>query len=456
MCNSKNENIFKLCFHINRHIIKVSYYNFVSKSVELLDTSGGYKKPTILNIAGYVDDEWVFGEEIFDYSFMDNFFWTKDLVGDALNNKKYTINKEHFESRDVFKELLEFYKKSVLDINPKAEIEEVFIVIDDDINIKTLENIFKSVFVKATIKYKHKISCIIKTYELNKESFNKNINLITLDDREFHIYNLNILNDINIIKKYKNNDLSINRIYTIFIDKVKSICNEHGYVINDLEACKFVEENKERIFHKNVLKKSIKLYFNFVEKPFFVVINKEVIEKTFSSYIQDLKLELENIEKTTYIVHGYGFEIAFIKELIKKYIEIKKIDSYYNAVIGCAYDTKDLINLTKTNVAIGFKSGEDFITLVEENEEVKKRFIIYDYEDDIYNLNLYINKNHTIKPFKTIELTGLPKRDKGTLRLDVYGNIKDNRLNITFQDSGFGEFYEKTMYEEKFSIILES
>ncbi len=459
------KNDFNICFHIDSYNFKVAYCNTFSNNVELLDVTGGYGQPNILNIAGYISSDWIFGQDVFDYSFVPNMFVTNNLINDVVHSKIYNIDDIQILSSEIFKQLLNFYKRNLLDINPNANFKEIYIILDEINDIKNVEKCFEEVFCNSKILIKQKISCIVKNYEKNKVDFlNKSVTLIDLNNTTLNIYKLKVLDDINIINDYSNKNLSLNKIYELLTIYIKNMCINEGYQnVDDFEIKKFVIENKYRIFHKNVFKKGIKLYFNFVSNPFYKIINEQVIQEVFKQYISELQKQLNILEDDFYIVSGDGFDIEFIKQIFYNYFEDKQIEfksnnnNCYNVVFGGLYNSnKKVINIARIKSIAGFKNGETFVPLVEEDNYTQKNYIIYDYENHNYSLDLYLKKNKKIRHIKKINLKKLPKRAKGTLRLKVCADFKGSILKLTFEDMGFGQFYVKTEYKQNFVINLES
>ncbi len=461
--DNNNNNSYKLCFHINQYVWKVSYINQTTGTVELLDYTGGYDVPTILNIAGLVDDEWIFGKEVYTYSFMPNIFVIDDLLNSAIDEKTFNINEKTVEAKKVLEELLHFFKDSIFELNPKAVISDIVIVKLDGNDITKVLDCFENVFENANITFEDKIKCILSDFAM-KNNINNTV-LIDIDDDIFSVSKITIDDEIKVNKIIENESLSINKIYTKLYDYVYRACIDNGYDNpNSFEIKNFIEENKERIFHKNILKKSIKVYFSFAPKPFYIKINIDFIRSIFFEYLEELEKTLKSMNAYFYIGSGKGFEISFIKEVLIKHFEINVMQSsYYNVVYGGAYLLTDNIqvqSLKNKNVKkdlikeIGFKNNNKFIKIVQQNNSKTKYFIILDEYIENYDLNLYLKEGETISKLQTICLDNLPKRDKGTLRLKVYANFENNELHITFSDVGFGEFYDKTAYDRSFVIHI--
>jgi len=250
----------------------------------------------------------------------------------------------------------------------------------------------------------------------------------------------------------------------------------------------FTYQHKDMLFQKNIRTKPAKLYYNFIYPPVQQTITHTQIEQLAAPYNQRFtRLIQDNLEKNTLgrpihprdinavLCVGGGFEMLWAREAIANIFEKSQIHMYRNAKLftaeGAAQVAANLLGITpgytfeiednhQLEVEIGIKAGDIFLPLAMNGaywwqSHQSKLVLVNKKVDGQLSLSITQRTATGDKELATHNLTGLPKRPKGTTRLIFDIDFASNtRLTLKITDAGFGELFPKSSYKQEFAIQL--
>jgi len=280
----------------------------------------------------------------------------------------------------------------------------------------------------------------------------------------------------------------------------------------------FTYQHKDILFQKNIRSKPAKLYYNFVYPPFQKEVTHADVGLLIKPYQQQFsRLISDTLEKNTgtrpiplqeidaVLCVGGGFEMLWAREAVaaafgqdknpmpskdhmynKSHMYDKghmydknhiysKVQMYRNSKLataeGAAFVAAVMLEACEGNTFkiedthqligdIGIRAGDVFLPLAERDtfwwQPHKPKLVLVNSKID-GELGLSIAQR-TPKGEQVIAshtLTGLPKRPKGTTRLEFGLDFKSNtRMILKVSDIGFGELFPKTGYKQELAIQL--
>lgn len=486
----------------------IAYFNTSTNSPEIIDITGGYGKPSIPTVIQYIPDtkEWVFGE----YAVLNKTGReiTFNSLIDRLGKMEYAeVDGKPVSVVSILGLFIKEFLGNIKNINPKAEVVGIVVSIPSYFTEEAKEELLRALsyagYEKEVIGLFTDRECIFSRYFYEKEASNEKIMLIDFGSREVRggVY------EVSEVSEDKINIKSLSSLFdkSIGTKKVNSLVRTlfTSYYADNVELSNISQQEKENleifayqhrdlIFQKSILKKPVRLYFNFAYPPFKKTVSKEEVEETilpfrnkFKSFINEaLSKNIYSLDKidtssiTTVLCIGGGFEMFWAKEVIGEVFNNAKIVYYKNpkgalaegASILCAIklDMVNARNISTTDkhqitsdigVIVQRNSKEKFIPLIEKNSfwwqsHEPKLFIVTESTNNPINIDIHErNSNGDLKKINSILIDKLPKRPKGTTRLSMSLKYKSyNEIIATIKDGGFGEIFPKINFEKTYTF----
>lgn len=512
------ENEFIVGIDLGNSTSTIAYYDLNKKHAEIMDISGGYGKPSIPTIVQYTaeNDEWIFGEYALLNSNDKNDLKVDSMISDLGKNKMIAINNRDIKLSKVLGIFIRELLNNCKNLNPKAVIVGIVVSVPEYLDVSAineLKDAFHYIgFDDFVIEFVEARECVFNYY-FRENTLTAQQNLLLIDfgstSLKASIYKSQIYDkDINLdcLMSSSRPDLAdniiIKMVFKLFLDVYTKNTNKTYTEMSLFEKEQlnaFVYSNKDILFQKNILNKPVKLYYNFIHPPFqhsfayqdiknlltefeieFRNFIKKLIESTINNTINinDTYMDLDCIDKV--ICTGGGFEMFWAKLLIKELFDADKINFYKNskAVVaegGAILAAEKLnivspinlkikeINLVDYEIGIKVynKKTWKFYSIIPKNSFWYANFpeciiILNDDIDNSFEMEiLKRDKNGKASLLTKVMLINLPKRPKGTTRLKLKCKfIKSNLLELFVEDNGFGEFFSKTEYKQKFLLEI--
>ena len=483
----RNENYYIIGLDLGNDSSCIAFYNKGAKEAEIIDLSGGYGHPTIPTAMQYVVDskEWVFGEYVILNSDIGEEFTVKDLIERLGSSEYLEISGRPISLVNLLGMFIRELISKVKNINPNAEIVGIVAAVPSYLSAQAREELvraFKNAgYEKELIDLVSDNECIFSyADEIPKTSL-----LIDYGAR-------GVRGGV-----FESNDTSIRTVTALFDDMLgtKSMEKEVQKLFSSFyktntktepaqeQIAAFTYQHKDILFQKAIQAKAAKLYFNFAFPPFQQTVNAkhantiiEPFREGFNQFIQQLT-GVKPIDKV--ICVGGGFEMLWVKEAIAKFFSPDKICEYKNskiiAALGAAFTAAKRLDVAEGQVLsiedrhhvpmdVGLLVGDNsFMPLVEYNSFWWKPhpphfFIInnpVERGEELPFTLLSRTQTGEIKTLVNTRLRGLPKRPKGTTKLQVQIKFSSDREAIaTVRDYGFGELFPRTDFEQEILVRL--
>jgi len=500
-----DESKFIIGIDIGNNTSSLSYFDFNRKSAEVIDISGGYGKAGVPTVLQYIKEskEWVFGE----YAVLNKGMADETTFSDIINNlgKKayYEIDDKPISLIQILSIFIKELLSNIKNINPNAEIVGILAAVPYYIT-EEAKNEFINAFKVAGFE-KEFIGIITERECLLQDCYNEvsdidseNALMIDFGSREIRggIYNISLKDGVinaECISTYFDDTAGTENIekdmrllfesYYIEETGIKKIDEQ-----TNIQLDSFMYQQKDLFFQRKN-EKDFKIYFNFVYPPFQKLIKKDDINKIISPFYQKFeiflnklfnlsknKIKFNNIDKV--ICSGGGFEMVWTREFIEDKFEKSKITFFknpksvisngaciaackkLNVIVGNEINVIDNHQLKKDiGVMIRDFNKDKFVPIIEKDsfwwkEHKRKLFIINKNIDSDFELKFYErDEKGETKIIKIINLTGLPKRPKGTTQISIELKYKNfETLTAEIKDFGFGELFPKSDYEQTFIL----
>jgi len=482
----QNENYYIIGLDLGNDSSCIAFYNKRTKEAEVIDISGGYGHPTIPTAMQYAVDskEWVFGEYVILNSDVGEAFTVKDLIERLGSSEYLEINGRSISLVNLLGMFIRELMSTVKNINPNAEIVGIVVAVPSYLSEQAREEYIRAFknagYEKELIGLVSDNECIFAYVdEIPKTSL-----LIDYGSR-------GVRGSV-----FEVDDTCIRTVMASFDDTLgtKSLESEAqklfaNFYRNNVKAepapgqmTAFTYQHKDVLFQKAIQSKATKLYFNFAFPPFQQTLNAEhanhlikPFREGFYHFIQQLNANA--IDKV--ICVGGGFEMFWVMEAIAEYFPTSKIIEYKNskiiAAMGAAVVAAMQLDISKGHafkvedrhhlpLDVGLLIGKDnFMPLVEYNSFWWKShpphfFIVNHAIENGEEIPFSLQSRTPLGEIKTLvntRLCGLPKRPKGTTKLQIQLKfLSDQEAIATVRDYGFGELFPRTDFEQEIHLKL--
>ncbi len=501
-----DETKFILGIDLGSSTSAIAYYDWNHKQPEIIDMSGGYGKPSVPTVIQYIPEtkEWVY----FEYAILNKGYYNDITISNLISKIGHRDFVE-IDGRSVsiativgkyIKELI----SSCRSINPRAEIVGIVVAIPNYFSENEKEELLLSFklagYEKEFITFITERECILNKYHFyepiqkekiliidygSKEARGGVVDINPISETDVEIKCLSSIVNENIgVKNIEDEIVSLFKHYYCEETKSQNITSE---IYEQIKS--FSYTHKDLILQNNQNGKATKVYFNFAYPPFQKTITEEAVKQITEKYKIEFETFLNDIFKkvnddttsdeiTAIICAGGGFEMTFAKETIQNFFPKSKIKNYKNAKaiisegaaisasrnVGLLQEIRYIIeDKSKREEDIGIKimadKKEKFLTLVENNafwwQKHKNCILIVNQSTESPTSIELFKRDHAgeINKFYEVILADLPKRPKGTTRINLSLEfLKIDTMNLKIEDYGFGEMFPKTDYSRNFII----
>lgn len=471
--STSNANDFILGIDLGNESTALAYYNLITGKPETVDLSGGYGKPSIPTVVQYLpeSDEWLIGEYALFNQEAEN--QVNDIIKKVGQNQEIIIAGKKYLITEILGIFIKKLLEQIKNINPKATILAITASLSVNITPE-VKNAIKQGFYYAGygeqyLEVVENIECI----STQIANLNEIKSLLVLDYgfQGCRGYIFNVENDYDKITLRLNN--SINDT-SISIEKlcISAIIFFEQYMteitFEPQKFLHFVYQNRDLLFNNQ--KSAVNIYYNFLHQPFKQKIEKEKIAELISPYSKKLFELLSQWAKTDCILlSGGGGEMQWVKDTIKSNFINSKIIIPKNAKCiiaeGAAYLAAIRLNLAKNTIQIISEinrweigimlNNENFYPIIDSEKKQNSIHVIIN-EPIQSTIPLIIYKRLGIDKLlvhETIMLDNLPKRPKGTLKINIeLKEIMHSNLLVTVRDLGFGDMFAQTDYHRSYII----
>jgi len=490
----------------------LAFFNFATGTSESIDISGGYGKPSIPTVMQYIAEtkEWVFGE----YAVLNRGAGTEVTLNglmERLGNSDYIdVDRRSLSVSSVLALFIKELLGNVRSINPKAEIVGIVASVPAYFSEQACEELARAFklagFEKELIALVPDRECVLAHYYQTAPHSAEHALLLDFGARELRggLYYIkpNMPKDSGItatsISSLFNSEVGLGDINTAValffedfvrreVSKDKPISNTQARQLHE-QTMAFSYQHRDMLFQRNIRNKPIKAYFNFTYPPFQQVITHEQVtalmrpfthrfttflSDVFAKSIADTPLTPKDI--TAVLCVGGGFEMLWAKEAIAAmfgnvhfYKNPKMVTCEGAAIVASrmlgipeAGGQLAIIDTHQMTHDIGLSSGATFLPLVERNafwwqSHVPKLVLVNQEVNGEFELNICMRTPAgEIKKFANVRIDDLPKRPKGTTRLEVGLNFVSNANAIlTVRDKGFGELFPIVDWEREVEVAI--
>jgi len=477
----QNENYYIIGLDLGNESSSIAFYNKRAKEAEIIDLSGGYGHPTIPTAMQFVADanEWVYGEYAILNS--DEGFTVKDLMERLGSSDYLDINGKAISVVNLLGLFIRELMSSVKNINPNAEVVGIAAAIPSYLSVQAREELvraFKNAgYEKELIGLVSDNECIFAyADEIPKTSLlidygSRGVRGGIFELKDNRIRTVTALFDDAIGTKSIEQEVQ-NLFEKLYKANTKTEANQ-----NQIAA--FTYQHKDVLFQKAIQNKAAKLYFNFAFPPFQQTVSAEhanTLIKPFKDRLKQFIRQL-NLKPDKVVCVGGGFEMLWVRELIVEFFPQDKIVEYKNskiiAALGAAIAAAKILEAAEGHafsiddrhhvpMDVGLMiEGDQFIPLVEYNSFWWKprppHFFIVNaaVEEELPFALLSRAPSGEIQTLADIRLRGLPKRPKGTTKLQVQLKfLSDIEAVATVRDYGFGELFPRTDFEQEIYMKL--
>ncbi|MCL2527847.1 MAG: DUF5716 family protein [Defluviitaleaceae bacterium] len=508
----QDESYYIIGLDIGNESSGIAFYNLREKSPESIDLSGGYGKPSIPTVMQYIAEtnEWVFGE----YAILNQGAGT-EITFRSLVQRLGSFDYVQVGTRDLKVALVisRFIKElmgNVRNINPKAEIVGIVAAIPEKLGHDGQEELKEAFrlagYEKELIALVPSRECVLANHYRHLLPGKENILLLDYGSREVRggVYAINDLPSAPI----KDGPIQVTAMSSLFDEEIGTgmiLQDIHSFLETFLHATPnnsetiskdalhghlsaFTYQHKDILFQKNIRTKPAKLYYNFVYPPFQQSIShadvevrttpykqrfSQFITHTMKKIISDAKLDPKDINGVLCV--GGGFEMLWAREAVGAVFGEEQIHMYRNAKLAIAEGAAQVAaimleaapgytyNIEDTHQLhgdIGIKTGDVYVPLIEQDvfwwqAHQPKLVLVKGKIDGELDLSIAQRTPSGERVISSHTITGLPKRPKGTTRLEFGVKFKsDTRMTIRITDMGFGEMFPKTSFQRELVIRL--
>jgi molecular chaperone DnaK (HSP70) len=499
-----NESYYIIGLDIGNDSSGIAFFNITENAPEIIDLSGGYGRPSIPTVMQYIAEtkEWVFGE----YAILNRGVGTEITLSaliERLGSYEY-IDLDHKPVSVVYvlslfiKELL----GSVKNINPKAEIAGIVAAVPGYFSEQAREELQRSFklagYEKELIAQVADRECVFAHYYLQNKPREERALLLDYGSRGVRggLYHVLPRGDRVAVKSMSSlfdDGIGTVKINDDVVALFEGFLHSHqppGAGKHDEHISAFVYHHRDILFQKNIRSKPVKLYFNFAYPPFQQTVTHEQAmdlvspyHEGFSRFIQDVlekniygDEEISPANVSHVLCVGGGFEMLWAREAVSALFKQAQVRFYKNAKVvtaeGAAVVAALLLDMCdgyavemedkhQLQADIGIMA-DTFLPLVERNafwwQRHPARMLLVKQPVD-GELPLFLAQRSAdgeVRELKTVKLTGLPSRPKGTTRLKMQALFSSNTdVTLEITDQGFGELFPAVGARGEYALSLQ-
>ena len=487
----------------------IAYYDVNRRSPEIIDLSGGYGKPAMPTVTQYIPEtgEWVFGE----YAVLNR--GGRETTLASLPDK---LGKDAFidvagKTADI-PWLLSLYIKELVgnckNIDPKAKIDGIAVSVPEFLSEKALSDLKKAFALAGyeddIVGYVPEKDCLLTRYLSDGPGADERVVILDYGSREMRggVYDIGQTGGGAVIKTMAllhddrlgaaRLDESVNKFFTSLYESGcpdKKISRAAESALSS-----FTYQHKDLLFQKNILKRPVKLYYNFTYPPLQKSVDRYAasklsypFERDFDAFIRTLlSKNLADMGEAigaqsigAVILCGGGFGMLWAKEAVMRAFPGARIVMNKNAKCAAAegaslvaairlgavktrgVSVEDKLKLKYDfGVVIKKDKTDKYLPVVEKNaywwqDRFSVDFLVNEAVDGDVDMDIYRRDGNNFGLLQTLRLKGLPGRPKGATRLNMAVEfINFDTFNIKFKDLGFGSLYPASRYKQDFTVAL--
>ena len=444
----------------------IAFFNLADNAPESIDLSGGYGKQSMPTVVQYIPatKEWVFGE----YAVLNQ--------GEGVTYANLIARLGLFEEKTA--SILALFIKEMLgnvrNINPRAKIVGIVASIPAYFSAEAKKELTHSFDLAG---YGDKLLALVPDREcVLAHSFytdTESRNVLLLDFGASQVRGGVYKKDgttVHALSSIFTNDVCMSKINNDVVDFFADFLQDKNPMLTA-----FAHQHRDVLFQKNVLTKPLKFYFNFTHPPVQATVTNAQVQKFLQPYQEYFGKFLEDtLQKSTQPISiedvdhvlcvGGGFEMLWARDAVSKMFD--NVQFYKNPKMisceGAAIIAAGLLGLPSCkpfaiedlhpiNYDFGLLDDKNFLPLLERGsfwwQEHPPKLILVNRAVD-GDLALNFGKHMVL-------LKGLPKRPKGTTRLQMsvaFSSI--NKAIITIQDIGFGDLFPSSGTNISHEVLL--
>ena len=507
LTHKRQENHYLIGLDLGSDASGLAFYNMATGEAEHIDISGGYGKPSIPTVVQYISEtkEWVFGE----YAVLNRGSGT-EITLNALIARLGHFDYIEIDRRSLsVASVLGLFIKEVLgnvqNINPMADIVGIVASIPAYFSEPSREELTRAFklagYEKALIALVPDRECVLAYHYRHAPTSPEDVLLLDFGARELRggLYHVTPQGEgihVNSLSSLFNPQVGVDKInhtaLTFFEDFVRKemsgpMSKEKAHQLHE-QVTAFAYQHRDLLFQRNIRTKPIKVYFNFTYPPFQQGITHQQVDMLmgsytlrFSQFIQDVfhksitPVKPESVAAVLCV--GGGFEMLWARECVSNifqnpsfYKNPKMVTCEGAAILAARMlgveNKQGDITLTDTHQLtqdIGITDGEHFLTLVERNafwwQSHEPKLVLVNREA-VGQVSFHMCTRSVLGEIVNlgdIVLDNVPKRPKGTTRLEIEVNFTSNAGGvIKVRDIGFGDLFPATGMEWVYEFFLKN
>lgn len=463
-----SENLFLCGIDFGKECISISYFSYSSGEPEIIDVSGGYATASLSACVTYVPDydEWITGEYALKET-SENAVFFKNITENVGKDMFYTCCEKRISNGQLLEMLISEIISQIKNVNPNCILRKITVTRADGFN-NAAKREYIAAFEKNGVSsdrliFESNVRCALRYYNGNSDK----ICIMDMGCDELRIFSgkkgfkTKVIGHISSRKAY-------NRVYECFARYLKQ---ERSVLSTaEMKAFDIFADEHKNIALKNNLGEYVNLYYSFCYPPFKKKIPSGELNGISGQLIDDLCNVVNDFSQDyEFILSGGIFEQADFRNSFIKKSGIKCVNKAFKAVFSmggalfsaesCGVIGKSTV-LTEEENRLDFDIGimtDKFIPIIECDSFVSEKFyakclILPNSTGGSFEIDLYAKKkNGNLEITDTICADGFQSRKKGTVRIKLAVMITENNsLKVEISDMGFGEFYDKTDFLQKY------
>ena len=468
----------------------ICYYDAQRKIPEIIDISGGYGRANMPTTLQYTigSGEWIFGEHAVLNELMGEEISLSNILSKLGSNFHIQIGDEYKPGKYILGRYIRELINGLKNINPKAEVVGIIVSVSDHITDKAKQELSEA-FLEAgcahqVIDFVSHRECALNFHFNARKVSKENLLLVDFGGRELRagIYEISGAKNsakANILSYFYDKQLSAGAVDECIKDKFTDIYKENigiptANALSQIDI--FFYQNKDALFQRNINKKGMKLYYNFVHPPFGYIFTKEDANEIIAPFKSGIKAfladlfkrsspELEFGDIATVLCTGGGFEMLWARELIEDLFpdsnifihkNPKAVNAYGAAIIaarklglqaGKLIEIEDKLQIKKDIGIIIESDGEkQFFPIIERGsfwwqDSKTLRLTVKDFSGEEFKIKLHERDDKGyMADIGSVSLRDLPpSTDIMQISLEL-SYVEPKTLKVRIEGKGFGKF----------------
>ena len=498
-----DEDVFVLGLDLGNDTSSIAYFNISDNEAQLLDTSGGYGKPSVPSVMQYITQsrEWVFGEYAIQNASAPGTVLVRGLV-ERLGRREYV----DVEGRPMaVSALLGLFIRELVaqvrNINPKGEVVGIVASISgymsEEAQAELLQAFTRAGLTRELIGFASEAECVLQKYIHGAHgasmSGEMRIAMVDMGGRAMRTAAMEVA-------ECTDNSLKLRCVSVLFeerlgVDAVRSLVDSMLLRFYEEEQGEAGQATKKQLYafvhqHADILwgklQRPARFYFNFVHPAFVRSVGRQNVD----AMLHDTRMRMRHfiarfVGSTSgrfgaLLMYGGGFEMPWARELVQEGIGLSPI-AFRNAKAtvaeGAAIAAARQLGLldpfrieiedrNRMDMDIGvciLQGGrERFLPLVEHGsfwwQKRRPLQLMLGEASGMERVRIPILRRDAagdVSEISVITIDDLPPRPPGTTRLALSALFPTSgRLQIHLRDQGFGEIFPATGKEATAEIMV--